>query len=56
MAMKSIVTEFFKDVMRPEYNCNHNVYVYSVKEVTIGLNPHVKNMHTLPGMRMDLVL
>lgn len=36
-AVKSLVTEFSRDVMKPEYDRIHNGHVYSVKETTIGL-------------------
>ena len=36
-AMKSLATEFSKDVMRPEYDRIHNGHVYSVRETSVGI-------------------
>ena len=36
-AVKSLITDFSKDVMRPEYDRMHNGHVYSVRERTLGI-------------------
>ena len=36
-AVKSLITDFSKDVMRPEYDRMHNGHVYSVQERMLGI-------------------